>query len=92
MASTVMGIATTIESQGVNSLLNGFSFASALAWFAVVQAIVQKYVKNGADIKGYTLAALLTTLLSIVVFMLAKKFITNVEIKEPSQAMFAVTR
>jgi hypothetical protein len=92
MASTVMGLATTIEAQGVNSLLNGFSFASALAWFAVVQAIVQKYVKSSADIKGYTVAALLTTLLSIIVFMLAKKFITNVEIKEPGQPLFAVTR
>jgi Family of unknown function (DUF5654) len=92
MASTVMGIATTVEAQGVNSLLNGFSFASALAWFAVVQAIVQKSVKQGGDIKGYAIAAVLTTLLSIVVFMLAKKFITNVEIKEPSAPLFAVTR
>jgi len=92
MASAVMGIATTVEAQGVNSLLNGFSFASALAWFAVVQAIVQKYVKSGSGIQGYTIAALLTTLLSVIVFMIAKKFITNVEIKEPSAPLFAVTR
>lgn len=91
MASTVMGVATTVESQGVNSLLNGFSFASALAWFAVVQAIVQKYVKSGSGIQGYTVAALVTTLLSVVVFMLAKKFITNVDIKE-SSPIFTVTR
>jgi len=87
-----MSLATSVESQGVNSLLNGFSFASALAWFAVVQAFVQKYVKSGSGIKGYTIAALLTTLLSIIVFMIAKKFITNVEIKEPGQPLFAVTR
>jgi Family of unknown function (DUF5654) len=92
MATTVMNLAASVESQGVNSLLNGFSFASALAWFAVVQAVVQKYVKSGSGIKGYTIAAILTTLLSILVFMLAKKFITNVEIKEPSQPIFAVTR
>jgi hypothetical protein len=92
MASTVTSVATTVEFQGVNALLNGFSFASALAWFAVVQAIVQKYVKSGPGIKGYTVAALMTTLLSIVVFMIAKTFIKNVEIKEPVQPIFAVTR
>ena len=92
MASAVMGIATTVEAQGVNTLLNGFSFASALAWFAVVLAIVQKYVTSGSGIQGYTIAALLTTLLSVIVFMIAKKFITNVEIKEPSAPLFAVTR
>ena len=87
-----MGLATTVEAQGINSLLNGFSFASALAWFAVVQAIVQRYVKSGSGIMGYTIAALMTTLLSVIVFMISKKFITNVEVKEPGQTMFAVTR
>jgi hypothetical protein len=33
-----------------------------------------------------------TTLLAIVVFLLAKTFIKNVEIKEPTQPMYAVTR
>jgi hypothetical protein len=36
------------------------------------------------------MAALLTTLLSILVFMIIKKFYANV--KEPQQAVFAVTR
>ena len=92
MASTVMNLATTIESQGINSLINGFSFASALAWFAVVQAVIEKYVKTGSGVKAHLIAALLTTLLSIFVFMIAKKFIKNVEIKEPGQPLFAVTR
>jgi hypothetical protein len=87
-----MNLATTIESQGINSLINGFSFASALAWFAVVQAVIEKYVKTGSGVKAHLIAALLTTLLSIFVFMIAKKFIKNVEIKEPGQPLFAVTR
>ena len=33
-----------------------------------------------------------TTLLAVIVYMIIKTFITNVEIKEPSQPMFAVTR
>jgi len=92
MASTVMSLATTVEAQGLNSLIGGFSFASALAWYGVVQAVIEKYVKSGPGIQAHVLAALLTTLLSILVFMIAKAFIKNVEIKEPGQPLFAVTR
>jgi len=92
MATSVVSFATTVEAQGLNSLINGFSFASALAWFAVVQAIIEKYVKSGPGIKAHLIAALLTTVLSILVFMITKSFIKNVDIKEPSAPMFAVTR
>ena len=92
MASTVMNLATTVEAQGLNSLIGGFSFASALAWYGVVQSVIEKYVKTGPGIQAHVIAALLTTLLSILVFMLAKAFIKNVEIKEPGQPLFAVTR
>jgi len=92
MASTVMNLATLVESQGLNSLIGGFSFASALAWFAVVQAIVEKYVKTGPGIQAHLIAALLTTLMSIIAFMIIKALAKNVEIKEPSQSIFAVTR
>lgn len=87
-----MNLATLVETQGLNSLIGGFSFASALAWFAVVQAIVEKYVKTGPGIQAHLIAALLTTLLSIIVFMIIKALAKNVEIKEPSQSIFAVTR
>ena len=91
MASSIMGIASTVEAQGVNSLLGGLSFAAALSWYGVIQAIIEKYVKQGPGIQAHVIAALVTTLLSVIVFMLARKFITNVEIKETSP-MFAVTR
>lgn len=90
--SSVLSLATTIEAQGLNSLVGGFSFASALAWYGVVQAVIEKYVKQGPGIQAHLLAALLTTLLSILVFIILKRFIKNVEIKEPGQTMFAVTR
>jgi len=92
MASTIMSLATTVEAQGLNSLIGGFSFAAALAWYGVVQAIIEKYVKSGPGIQAHVIAALLTTLLSILVFMIVKAFIKNVEIKEPGQPLFAVTR
>jgi hypothetical protein len=92
MASTVLGLATTVESQGLNSIIAGFSFASALAWYGVVQAVIEKYVKSGPGIQAHVIGALVTTLLSILVFMILKAFIKNVEIKEPGQPLFAVTR
>ena len=91
MASSIMGIAATVEAQGVNSLLGGLSFAAALSWYGVIQAIIEKYVKQGPGIQAHVIAALVTTLLSVIVFMLAKKFITNVEIKETSP-LFAITK
>jgi hypothetical protein len=92
MASTFLSLATTVEAQGINSLIGGFSFASALAWYGVVQAVIEKYVKTGPGVQAHVIAALITTLFSILVFIILKKFIKNVEIKEPGQAMFAVTR
>ena len=92
MASSIMGIAATVEAQGVNSLLGGLSFAAALSWYGVIQAIIEKYVKQGPGIQAHVIAALVTTLLSVIVFMLAKKFITNVEVREPGAPLFAITK
>ena len=93
MASTLSVIALQLEAQSVNSIIAGFSFASAIAWMDVVRWAISQIVqvnKNGGQY--YLLSAIFTTLLAIVVFMLAKAFIKNVEIKEPGQTMYAVTR
>ena len=86
-----MSLATSVEVQGLNSLVGGFSFASALAWSGVVQAVIAKYVKQGPGIRAHLVAALMTTLLSILIFMLIKRFIKK-DLAEPGQTMFAVTR
>ena len=91
MSGFVSSLASSVETQGINSLVGGFSFASALAWYGLVQAIIEKYVKQGPGIQAHLLAALLTTLLSILVFMLIKNFYRP-DLKEPQQAVFAVTR
>ena len=88
---SLMSLATSVEVQGLNSLVGGFSFASALAWYGVVQAVIAKYVKQGPGIQAHVMAALLTTLFSILVFMLIKQFIKK-DLAEPGQTMFAVTR
>ena len=93
MASVLSGIALQLETQSVNSIIAGFSFASAIAWMDVVRWAISQIVqvnKNGGQY--YLLSAIFTTLLAIVVFLLAKTFIKNIEVKEPSQPMYAVTR
>jgi len=91
--STLIAIATQVEAQSLNSLVAGFSFASAIAWMDVVRWIISQVVhveKSGGQY--YVLSALFTTLLAIVVYMMVKTLIKNVEIKEPGQPMYAVTR
>lgn len=92
MASTVMGIATTVEAQGLNAVIGGFSFAAALAWYEVVKTVVDRVAKSNGSTQGAVIAALVTTLLAVIVFMVLKALVKNVEIKEPGQPMFAVTR
>ena len=82
-----------VESQALTSVVAGFSFAAAIAWMDVVRWIIQQVVsvgKNGGQY--YVLSALFTTLLSVLVFMIIKTFVTNVQIKEPQQPIYAVTR
>jgi uncharacterized membrane protein YkvI len=92
MASTVMSVATTVEAQGLNAVVGGFSFAAALAWYEVVKTIVERVAKSNGSTQGAVIAALVTTLLAVLVFLILKTFIKNVEIKEPGQPLFAVTR
>lgn len=93
MSSQLISLASTIQIQGLNSLIGGFSFASALAWYGLVQAIISKYVKSGPTIQAHLLAAVLTTLIGVFVYMVIKALATNVKLQEPGQGtVFAVTR
>jgi len=95
MADMISAIALQLESQSLNSVVGGFAFASALAWYSVVKAVVASVVRVSADgLKGAALTALFTTLLAIVVYMAIKALAFNVTVKDPSQQppVFAVTR
>jgi hypothetical protein len=90
MSSVVLDVAAQLQTQSLNSVVAGFAFASAIAWMDVVRWFISQIVqvsKNGGQY--YILSALFTTMLSIIVFMLIKKF-SKVEVKEPSVA-YAVT-
>lgn len=92
MASTLISLATMVESQSLNSIVAGFSFASAVAWMDVVRWIISQVIninKNGGNY--YFLTALATTLLAVLVFVIIKAIAVNVEIKQ-QQPVYAVTR
>lgn len=92
MASSMLSIATMVESQALNAVVAGFSFASAVAWMDVVRWIISKVVnisKNGGNY--YLITALATTLLAVFVFIIIKAVAVNVEINQ-TQPVYAVTR
>lgn len=87
-----MNIATMVESQSLNAVVAGFSFASAIAWMDVVRWIISQVVnvnKNGGNY--YLLTALMTTVLAVVVFVIIKALAVNVTINQ-QQPVYAVTR
>jgi hypothetical protein len=88
--SDFVSVGRVVESQSVNSLVAGFSFAAAISWMDVVRAIVSNVVsvqKNG--VTNAALTALLTTILSVLVFLLMRRLTPGV--KQPAQPLFAVT-
>ena len=90
-AETVTLVARELESQSLNAVVAGFSFAAALSWMDLVRWTVNQVVKvnkNGG--MNYTLTALFTTLLSILVYLGISRVSTRVQ--KPSQPIFAVTR
>jgi hypothetical protein len=90
-AETVTLVARELESQSLNAVVAGFSFAAALSWMDLVRWIVNSVVKvnkNGG--MNYTLTALFTTLLSILVYVSMSRVSTRVQ--KPAQPLFAVTR
>jgi hypothetical protein len=92
MAGVLTSIALQLEAQSLNSIVAGFSFASAIAWMDVVRWIISQVVlvsKNGGQY--YVLSALFTTLLAIVVYMVIKAVAVNVKIREPADVTYAVT-
>ena len=83
-------VARSVESQSLNTMAAGFSFAAAIAWMDVVRAIVSRVVltqKNG--VANAAITALLTTVLSVVAYMVLRRISSTV--RQPGAPMFAVT-
>ena len=91
-ASEVLAsISRELETQSLNAVVAGFSFAAALSWMDLVRWGIHQIVrvqKNGG--LNYAITALFTTLLSVLVFMLISRVSTRV--KKPASPVFAITR
>ena len=88
---TVELVTQELETQSLNAIVAGFSFAAALSWNDLVRWTIQQLIKvpkNGGA--QYTLTAILTTLLSIAVYMVIARVSTRVS--KPAQPVFAITR
>ena len=89
--NTVNLVTQELETQSLNAIVAGFSFAAAMSWMDLVRWIIQQVIKvpkNGGT--QYTLTAILTTLLSIAVYMVVSGISTRVS--KPAQPVFAITR
>jgi len=88
---TVTLVTQELETQSLNAIVAGFSFAAAMSWMDLVRWVINQLIKvpkNGGT--QYTLTALLTTLLSIVIYMIVSGISTRVS--KPAQPVFAITR
>lgn len=88
---TVSLVTQELESQSLNAVVGGFAFAAALSWMDFARWSVTQLVKvpkNGGA--QYALTAMLTTLLSIIVFIVVSRLSTRVT--KPAQPVFAITR
>lgn len=89
--STISLVTQELETQSLNSIVAGFSFAAAMSWMDLVRFIIHRVIrvpKNGGV--HYSLTALFTTLLSIIVYLVISSVSTRVE--KPAQPVFAITR
>lgn len=86
---TAMKVAEGVKSDTLNFVVAGFSFAAAVAWMDLIRWAVANIVKvkqNGATY--FLLTALLTTLISVLVFVTVNRF-NGVTKPQP---VYAVTR
>jgi len=88
---TVDLVTQELQTQTLNSIVGGFSFAAAMSWMDFVRWVITQLVKvpknSGSQ---YVLTAILTTLISIIVFMIISRI--NGQVKKPAQPVFAITR
>ena len=88
---TVDIVTQELQTQTLNSIVGGFSFAAAMSWMDFIRWSITQIVKvpkNGGT--QYALTAVLTSLLSVIVSMVISRI--NKDVKKPAQPVYAITR
>lgn len=84
-------VASEFEAQSLNAVVAGFSFAAALSWMDLVRWMTHQVVKVQKNSgMNYAITAVVTTLLSIVMYMLLSR--ASKRVKKPVAPIYAVTR
>ncbi len=84
-------VAEQREGRSLTALVAGFSFASVIEWMDVVRAIVSQVVaSNRQTPAALSMTALITTLLSILVFMVVSRL--SKKVQAPQDPVYAVAR
>lgn len=84
-------VSSEFETQSLNALVAGFSFAAALSWMDLVRWTIHQVVKVQKNSGlNYALTAVITTLLSILVYMLLSR--VSQRVVKPQAPIYAVTR
>jgi len=88
---TITTIGAEFEAQALTAVVAGFSFAAALSWMDLVRWSIHQVIKvqknSGAN---YALTAVVTTLLSVLVFMVLSR--VSKRVQKPLAPVYAVTR
>ncbi len=88
---TVDIVSQELQTQTLNSIVGGFSFAAAMSWMDFIRWAITQIVrvpKNGGT--QYALTAVLTTLISVIVYMVISRI--NGRVTKPAQPVYAITR
>jgi di/tricarboxylate transporter len=88
---TVDIVTQELQTQTLNSIVGGFSFAAAMSWMDFIRWAITQIVrvpKNGGT--QYALTAVLTTLISVIVYMVISRI--NGRVTKPAQPVYAITR
>ena len=84
-------VASEFEAQSLNAVVAGFSFAAALSWMDLVRWMTHQVVKVQKNSgMNYAITAVVTTLLSIVTYMILSR--ASKRVVKPTTPIYAVSR
>lgn len=90
MSDQIQVVTQELSEQSLNSLVAGFSFAAAMSWNDVARYVITRLIPGQRNTGiQFTMTAILTTLLSILVFLIVSRY---AKVTKPTQPVYAIGR
>lgn len=90
MSDQIQVVTQELSEQSLNSLVAGFSFAAAMSWNDVARYAITRLIPGQRNTGiQFTMTAILTTLLSILVFLIVSRY---AKVTKPTQPVYAIGR